>query len=155
MARADEEDEIYRLLMELYNENALFSLDEKKVRETIRLATQRKGGVIGVIDGPNGLEGSVGLSITQWWYTSEYHLGEYWCFVKEECRQSNHAKDLINFAKWCAETMNMPLHMGIITTKKTAAKERLYRRVLPKVGAFFLFNAKGVSLPTEEENSGE
>lgn len=152
MARADEEDQIYELLMKLYDENALFSLDEKKVREVIRMATEGRFGVIGIIDGPNGIEGSVGLSVTQWWYTSEWHLGEYWNFVREDCRQSNHAKDLINFSKWCAETMHLPLHMGIVTTKRTAAKERLYRRILPKVGAFFMYNAKGVDLPAVEND---
>lgn len=145
MAREDEEDQIYDLLMRLYDENALFPLDENKVRNTIRLATKRQGGVIGVIDGPTGIEGSVGLSIAEWWYSSQsWHLSEYWNFVREDCRNSNHAKDLISFAKWCAEQMGLPLHMGIITTHRTAAKERLYRRVLPKVGAYFMWGLKGL-----------
>ena len=144
MATKADEQQIYDILMELYAENSLFELSPEKVWGIIRKATNRQGGIIGVIDGPNGIEGTVGLELVQFWYSESWLLSEYWNFVREPYRQSDNAKNLINFAKWCAESMNMPLHMGIITTKRTAAKERLYRRVMPKVGAFFVHNYKGI-----------
>lgn len=157
LAVAGDEERIYNHLLGLHKENGLFSLSRDKSMAVIRSATERKGGIIGVIDGESGVEGSIGLQLSSWWYTeNDYHLSEFWCFVREDCRATNHAKDLIQFAKWCAEEMKIPLFMGIVTTKRTAAKERLYRRTLPKVGAYFMWGANGeYTMPNETDNSSE
>lgn len=138
MARPEDEDSIYALLMLLWKENGLFELTEAKVREAIRKATERRGGIIGVIEGPNGLEASVGLHLEQLWYSDDWWLVEYWNFVREEYRRSTHARRLIEFSKWCADNLGLDLFMGIVTNERTEAKVRLYRRQLPYVGGFFL-----------------
>lgn len=155
LATKADEQQIYDILMELYAENALFSLSSEKVWSVIRRATERKGGIIGVIDGPNGIEGSVGLELTQFWYSDDWLVSEYWNFVREPFRKTTNAVDLINFAKWSVENIGLPLHMGIITTKRTAAKERLYRRVMPKVGAFFVHNLQGIENLISTTEDGE
>lgn len=138
IARADEVDAIYNLLLELHAENGLFTLDPRKSRQTIIDLLNPARGVIGVIEGPNGLEGSIGLFLTAWYYTSDLHLSEFWNFVKPECRRSTHAKRLIEFGKWVADSMDVPLHMGIVTTSRAEAKQRLYRRQLRQVGGYFM-----------------
>lgn len=152
--RADEQEIFDILTNELYTENALFSFDPEKVRAVIKKATDRKGGILGVIDGQEGIEAILGMEMTSLWYSSDYFICEMWNFVREPYRKSEHAKTLIEFAKWCSESMNLPLQMGILTTSRLAAKERLYRRMLPKIGAFFAYNFKNLDklLQPEEVN---
>jgi hypothetical protein len=138
---------IYNLLLGLYAENAMFRLSKQRALETIRCMTypeygKRRGrwGICGVIDGPNGIEASIGMELMTWWYTDDFHLMEDWNFVHPDHRKSNHVNDLIDFAKWAAEQLKVPGQLGIITNDRTAAKVRLYRRRIPQVGAYFMWN---------------
>lgn len=144
-ARPDDEDEIFKMLLELHQENGVFNVDEQKVREVIRGATQQRDGEFGLIGLIRGdrIEGSVGLTLTQWWYTSDWCLQEHWCFVHVDFRRQNHARRLVDFAKWCADRMSVPLSMGIMSTTRTEAKERLYRRKLTPVGGLFMHRGDG------------
>lgn len=135
---AADEEAVYDLLMLLYAENAMASMSEAKVRGMIRRATEKQGGLIGIIEGPDGVEASIGLILNTWWYSDEWHLEEMWTFVHPDHRKSSHARDLIDFAKWAAEAMSVPLLMGILTQHKADAKVRLYRSMIPQVGALFV-----------------
>jgi GNAT superfamily N-acetyltransferase len=145
-ARPEDEDEIFAMLLELHKENGLFLVDEIKVRKVIRSATRlgepNDRGFIGLIRGER-IEGSVGLLLDQWWYTSEWCLQELWCFVHPDFRRQNHARRLVDFAKWCSDKMEMRLVMGIMSTQRTEAKERLYRRKLTPVGGLFAHSNGG------------
>lgn len=148
-ARQDEAGAIYDILMLLHEENGLFMLDETKTRQTIADLLTPPKGIVGVIDGPKGLDGLIGLYVTEWWYTRQPHITEFFTFVKKEARRSTHAKRLIEFAKWVSDGLGLPLHIGIITTHRSEAKQRLYRRLLPQVGGYFLYNGQGSRLASE------
>ena len=136
--RADEAD-LLKMCHELHEENGLFDMDEEAVKDTLNHAFDRKGGLIGVIDGPKGIEASCYLLITTIWYTKENHLEEIWNYVRPPFRQSNHGTTLITWAKYCHEQMQMPLMIGILSNHRTEAKVRLYRRMLGvPAGAFFI-----------------
>lgn len=135
--RADE-PAIYDLLMFLYAENAMAALAPDKVQRQIKKATRGNGGIIGVIDGPDGIVASVGLELTRWWYSDDWHLGELWVHIHPDHRDKSHERDLIAFAKQCADRLGVPLLMGIITGHRIAAKVRLYQRQINQVGALFL-----------------
>ena len=49
------------------------------------------------------------------------------------------AKNMITFAKKCADETKLILLIGIISDEKLEAKERLYARLLPKGGTFFVY----------------
>lgn len=139
LAEKRDEQEIFDLLKLLALENALFNVNDDKVRETIQIATDQKNGMIGIIEQDGHVVGSVGLFIHGYWYTDDWHLQEYWNFVHPEYRRSNYAKNLIDFAKWVNENMGLILNMGIISTERTEAKVRLYGRSgLTSVGATFM-----------------
>lgn len=149
LAQPKDEDSIYRILSEgLFNENGTFSLSERKGREFIRQATHNGGGIIGVIEEDGEIAGTIGMNLGTFWYSDDWHIEEYWNFVRPEYRKSigkefkrsDYAKDLINFGKWCAEKMHMVLNIGIISTTRTEAKCRLYGRTLTPVGMFFMHN---------------
>ncbi|HXZ02287.1 MAG TPA: hypothetical protein VEI03_19995 [Stellaceae bacterium] len=149
LARPEDEEPIYRLLLELYVENALLPMDEKKVRGVIYKGTHGEGGIVGVIDGAQGIEASIGMAFSQFWYTEAWHLNELWCFVHPDHRKSTHARRLIEFGKWCADRLStgelrVPLLLGIVTRHRLLPKLRLFQRQAPQVGALFMH---GVDMP--------
>lgn len=146
-----DEDIIYNMLLELHDENGIFKVSETKVRNVIKEATSQQGGIIGII-GDNEPEASCGLEIGQWWYTDDWSLNEKWLFVRPAWRKQNHASRLMDWAKWCESQLDTPLFMGIISTKRTEAKERLYRRKLKHVGGMFMY-ANGRDIVTGARNN--
>lgn len=144
LAGRRDEPAIYDLLMLLYDENAMAPLSVEKVQRMIKAGTRGQGGVIGVIDGPHGIEASVGLKLAQWWYSDDWHLEEMWAHVHPSHRQGDHAQSLIDFAKGCAARLKLPLLMGILTHHRATAKIRLYQRQIPQVGALFLHRVGSV-----------
>ena len=140
VATQADEDKIFCLMYLAHKENAMASVNYEKVWDMIRHATQRRGGVIGVIDGENGIEAMICMTLSQWWYSDEWHIDELVNFVHPACRRSTHAKHLLLFSKWFAEQMTMPLFVGVLSTHRTEAKVRLYERQITKGGAVFCHN---------------
>lgn len=143
IATPADEDRLVALMHEVFREQPIFKINEEKMRSNIRMATERKGSVIGVIDGPKEIEGYIIAQLAQYWYTDEWHLEELSNFVHPDYRSggAGHARCLIEFAKWFAEQLNMPLIMGILSTKRLAAKARLYARQATPCGAIFVHNS--------------
>lgn len=149
MARPEDEEPVYRLLLRLYDENALMPMSETKVRATIRSGTRGEGGIVGVIDGEDGIEASIGMALSSFWYSEACHLNELWCFVHPDHRASTHARRLVEFGKWCADRLStaerrVPLLLGIVTRHRLLPKLRLFQRQAPQVGALFMH---GVEVP--------
>lgn len=138
-ARPGDENDILQLALMLHKENGMMKLDSEKVMGIIKRATSGEDGyIIGVIDGPEGLEGAVCLVIAAMYYTAENHLEELWNFVHPAHRRTTHAKRLIEWSKWCADQLSVPLLIGIVTRDRLVPKMRLYQRQLPQIGALFL-----------------
>lgn len=147
--------EVWRIFLQGHRENGIFTLAPEKVQwfmnrvlnpETISLGDTGPRGVIGVIGQVGALEGLVFLTIGTYWYSNDRHIEEFIVVVDPECRKSNHAQALIQWMKDQVEITGLPLMTGIISTYRTEAKCRLYRRMLPKVGEFFLLSPKGTTI---------
>lgn len=145
MANSSDEDKLYDFLVKyLYTENALFPMSATKVREQVRAALRppalgKLGGVCGIIDGPNGIEASIGMVLANPWYSDDWFLDEIWTYVHPDHRKSDKAKRLIEFAKWASVNIKIPVVIGIVTRKRLEAKMRLFQRQLPQVGAWFVY----------------
>jgi len=147
IAHPDEGDKIFASLMLLAEENALAPVSEARVRAMIDRCRgpepgKMRDGVIGIIDAPDGrIAATVGIVMSQWWYTNAWHCEEVWGFVDPLHRSGkfNYAKALIAFSKWWSEQMGMPLIMGVLSTHRTLGKIRLYAREVPLVGAIFMW----------------
>lgn len=137
IAVPSDEGALLIMLREGHKENGRFSFDDDEVMATIRKATMRDGGVIGIIDGDGDLAASVGLILDHYWYTKDWTVTELWSFVRKPYRQSAYATDLIDFSKWFADGVGLSLGMGIMSTIRTEAKLRLYRRKLTPIGGLF------------------
>ena len=150
LATPEDEEQVFDFLMTLHAENALFPVSPEKVRDAIKHATDRRGGVIALIEGDDGrIEASLGAVVEPWWYTTAPSLNEVWNYVRADCRQTNHAKRLIEFGKVLADQhlCGIPFFMGIISTERTEAKMRLYGRQLQQIGGMF---AHGLERPALE-----
>lgn len=131
----------------LWAENAMFPISDRKVDyylerllhpETISKDDPGPRGFIGVIGPVGALEGCIMLTLGSVWYSEELSLDEHFNFVDPAHRASNHAKALISYAKACSEKVGIRLVIGVLSTKRTAAKVRLYERQLTPSGAFFI-----------------
>jgi hypothetical protein len=143
IATSEDEEEAMALCRKLHQENGIFTLDEDKVRDTLRRAFNRQGGVLGVIGERGKIESMIYLTFGCFWYSSDQHLEEYFSYTAPEYRKSKNTSELIQFAKWCSETSNMYLVIGVMSDHRTAGKVRLYQRSLSDpIGAFFLYPKK-------------
>lgn len=142
-----DEAEIWRMFRLLYEENATFKISDRKVQfyldrllhpDLIPRDDTGPRGFIGVIGPVNALEACIMLTLGSVWYSEEISLDEHLNFVDPTHRASSHAKALISYAKFVAEQTGIRLVIGVLSTKRTAAKVRLYERQLTPAGCFFL-----------------
>lgn len=138
IAKPEDVPQIFQFLLPLHEENGLCKIDYPKTYQTVMDLVDPEHGVIGIIDGPQGIEGSVGLFMTSNYYSRDMHLSEMWNYVRPDCRKTTHAKRLIEFAKWCADSLGVTLYMGIVSVDRLDAKQRLYRRQLTPIGVTFI-----------------
>lgn len=146
LAEPSDEQQVLGLMRDAYREQPIFPLNEDKILTIIRRCTNREGGILGVIDGPNGLRGYIIAVLSTYWYTDFWHLEELSNFVHPDHRSDKDennwllARPLIEFVKWFAEQMDVPLIFGILSTQRTAGKIRLYERQARPCGALFVHN---------------
>lgn len=138
-ANPSDEPELMDMCRKLHLENGVFSFSERKVRAVLQSAWNGQGGIIGVIGQLGKIEGSICLTIGDYFYTDDFNLSELWNFVLPEYRKSTNAKELIRFAVRCSDEIGIPLIIGVLSNERTAAKVGLYKRLLgDPAGGFFL-----------------
>lgn len=154
IAVPEDEEAVMAMCRRLHLENGLFSLNEAKVRALLHKCYKKDGTIIGVIGELGHLEASTCLAISDFHYTDDWHLAEFWNFVDEPYRKgSRNAEALVEFGKECAVKMGVPFITGIITNRQMAGKVRLYRRLLGyPAGAFFCYNTKWKTEPIEKHD---
>lgn len=154
IARPEDRQEVWRLFLQGHRENGKFTLAPEKVDwfltralhpELIPAWDTGSRGAIGVIGDIGRLEALVLVMVDTYWYTHDRHLGEYIVYVDPECRRSHHARSLVSWMKHQSDVIGLPLLAGIISNERTEAKVALYSRMMPKVGAFFLYGMESVS----------
>lgn len=134
-----------------HEENAIFSLSPEKYQRRIieaistpeqwqEITTEAKNTFSCVIlaekDGHGA--GIVVLNGGSQWYSDDQMLFDIFNFVAPEHRRSDCAKRLVEFSKSVADQIGLPLLFGVLSTTRTEAKLRLYRRQMTLVGGFFL-----------------
>ena len=148
-----DEPELWRLFRLMHQEVGLYPLSEPKVQdylrrvlypETIPINDTGPRGIIGVIGLPARLEAAIMLVLSSVWYSESITLMDALNFVDPEFRQSDHAKTLIGYGKHVVDEIrkehsDFQMMIGIVSTKRTAAKIRLFRRQMVEAGAVFLY----------------
>lgn len=142
IATQKDEAQLMDLCHALHEDNGLLSMDDELVRAMLYRAFDKKGGIVGVLDGTNELAAAVYLTFSTFWYSRDTHLEELFNFVRPSYRKSDCARQLLDFLKSCQKTLGLPLITGIVTNKRTEAKVMLYRKKLgAPAGAFFVVGA--------------
>lgn len=144
-------------------ENALSAPNPEKLLQDVWAALNLIDGICGIIGQPGGIvEGVVVLRIGTQWYADERILEERAVFVRPDYRNAKggRAGHLVRFSKQSADFLGIPLTIGILSNSRTAAKIRLYSRLMgPPSGAYWIYGATtgthgDVELDTENLKSG-
>ncbi len=144
LATKKDEGELFGLLIMLHAENGLFSMNRDKVLAGIQYATERKGGIIYVIDEGPRVVATMGMTVACDWYSDDEYLLERWNYVHPDYRKSDYARKLLEQGKWAHEWFKangklMPFFCGINSFHRTEAKIRMYARHVPLIGAYFMY----------------
>lgn len=155
MATRADERPLYDLLVEMWGHNGNgwgYSFDPTLVIARIEAGTrpdprQRSNpndqlrGVIGVIDSPRGLIGTIGLfSEPGMWFSQEHALYEIWLYVKPKERRPEHTQALRDFALWVHEKLKpagspypYPLATGFVHVgSRFPTMQKVWQRLWPR-----------------------
>jgi hypothetical protein len=143
-----DEEAVMELLLADVRDNAerIAVVDPERIRWHLRMCTEMKGGICGVIDGPEGKPVAVCVLIPQqWWWSREWFMQEVVNFVHVDHRRSRHIHDLIAFERWVADAQStgfghrVYVIMGVLGLNRVREKAILYRRKMRQVGWAFLY----------------
>jgi GNAT superfamily N-acetyltransferase len=139
-------DDIMQLALSACDENGFVDPNPMKLLQEIWPALHLDRGVVGII-GQEGaqVEGAILLRIGTMWYSDLEVLDEKAIFIHPEYRSAKggRARKLCEFAKQVADSLGIPLVIGVLSNHRTEAKVRLYERQFGKsCGAFWLYGAK-------------
>ena len=136
----DDEEDILELLRMRHDESpALCRWNDDIVRSYIRMGTEHKGGMIGVIRGGQGVEATVGLFFGREWYSEDRFLHDLWMFVHPHRRDTPHIKNLVGWSKSVAKNLGCLLRLPELGDEKNGLI-RLLDRSTKRVGALFMYD---------------
>lgn len=158
IAKPDDQQEVWRLLLQSHRENGQFTLAPDKVDWYVQRALRPElipdwdmgtRPVIAVIGKTGSLEAIALMTVEAYWYTHEKHIGEYVVYVDPECRRSEHATALLRWMQLQSDKTGLPLFAGIISNERTEAKVRLYRRKMRMAPAGVFFIHRSIKLSSD------
>lgn len=134
------------LAMQACDENGFVDPNPQKLLAEIWPALNLENGIVGIIQDEGGsLEGAILLRVGTMWYSDAQVVEERAIFVHPNFRSAKggRAKRLCEFSKKVADTLSLPLMIGVLSNHRTAGKIRMYQRIFGEPsGAFFLYGAK-------------
>ena len=143
LAKAGDVEALIEMSKAVHAEGGVMPMSESRVRILADRAVKRDRFFCGVIGEVGKLEAVIALMIGQYWYSTTPHLEEIFAYVRPEFRSSARAKALLEFAKFMASDVGVPLIIGVLSNNRTEAKIRLYKRQLGEpAGCYFLYNGK-------------
>jgi hypothetical protein len=139
-------DAVMEIAMSASMENGFVDPNPRRLLGEIWPALNLEKGLVGIIGNPNEkAEGAVLLRVGQMWYSDQEVLEEKAIFIHPDYRSAKggRARRLCDFSKQVADSLSMPLIIGVLSNQRTEAKVRMYERQFGKPsGAFFLYNAR-------------
>ena len=136
-------DPLLDFVLHLLPEERLQPVSPSRVLEMIHRCADQRGAIAGVVDGADGIEATIALFVERMDDTDQEHIRIKWSIVHPEHRQTDHAQNLMKFAKWCCEQLGgrkgyqVPLLYEVLTKGELLGKMKLAQRSLPQVGATF------------------
>ena len=167
--RATEEDidELYLMVPQLLAETTLLPVSEVKIEKLIEKCAMREGGAIaGIIDGPDGIDASIGLDVVESDISDHKYVRAIWLGLHPNLRaappaqndpRSNHGRRLFAFARWYHNQLEQKaghpilMEFSVATIAGLGPKLGSYERHLPSVGALFALGSGGAFLKRDAE----
>lgn len=126
------------LLRLMHAEIGVLKVDEPKALETVRAVVQSRLCFVCETDGQ--IVASLGLTFAEpFWYSKDQGLIDRWFFIHPEHRHATHASDLVVTAKKAARIAQVPLWLGISSTKKTVRKMLFLEKYMSVFGGIFFY----------------
>lgn len=142
----DDVDAMMEIALAACEENGFVDPNPIKLLQHIYAALSRDHGIVGIIGDPGEqIQAAVLLRIGTPWYSDVQTLEEKAIFVHPDYRTGNigRARLLCEFSMMLADSLGLTLSIGVLSSERTAAKVRMYGRVLgPSQGAYWIYNGK-------------
>ena len=137
-------DNMMTIALAACEENGFVSPNPVKLLENIWAALNLEEGIVGIIGDVGGpIEGAVLLRLGSPWYSDVRTIDERAIFIHPDYRQAKgaRAKILCEFSKRVSDELGLTLTIGVLSNTRTAAKVRMYGRVLGEpAGAYWIYN---------------
>jgi N-acetylglutamate synthase-like GNAT family acetyltransferase len=141
-------EEVMKLAVTACEENGFLNASAELLAKEIWPALCQDHGLCPVIGPQNGaIEGLALLRIGSMWYSHSVVCEEKCIFVYKQFRSAagGRARRLCEYSKHVAESLGIPLLVGVLSNTRTAAKVRMYRAIFGEpAGAFWLHGAQAV-----------
>ena len=146
LATPEDMDELMAIAMMACEENGFLNPNPAKLAAEMWPALHQDHGLCAVIGKDGGIiEGLVLLRTGHMWYSDAQVIEEKAIFIHPDFRSAKggRASKLCEFSKKVADTLEIPLIIGVLSNSRTSAKVRMYERQFgPPSGAFFLYGAE-------------
>jgi N-acetylglutamate synthase-like GNAT family acetyltransferase len=140
--------EVMKLAITACEENGFLNASAELLAREIWPALIQDHGLCPVIGQKGGaIEGLALLRIGAMWYSHTTVVEEKAIFVYPEFRSAKggRARRLCEYSKHVADSLGIPLLIGILSNTRTEAKVRMYKKIFGEpAGAFFLYGARAV-----------
>ena len=136
IAQEKDLEAVYDVLKEMHEEVGMSTWAvEKSLRQIVNLLEE---GVIFLAEISGRIVGTVGLGPSQWWYSEDFFLTDYWTFVRKGYRRSAIANELLKQAKEFAQRVNLPIAVAVLSPTDVPRKNALFKRHFTPVGEIFV-----------------
>jgi GNAT superfamily N-acetyltransferase len=156
LAGPEDVHEVMRLSLMACEDNGFLDCSPELLLKEVYPALCQHHGLFAVIGPPGGeIQGFVMLRVGTLFYSNRPCLEEkcLWVHPDHRSARGGRARQLLEFTKKTADELGLPLIIGIMSTKRSAGKVRLYEKMFGEpAGAFFLYGAEcGKAREMEEE----
>lgn len=146
LATTDDMSEVMKLAITACEENGFLNASAVLLAKEIWPALCQDHGLCPVIGPPGGpIQGLALLRVGAMWYSEQTVVEEKAIFVYPEFRSAKggRARRLCEYSKHVADSLGIPLLIGILSNTRTEGKVRMYKRIFGEpAGAFFLYGAR-------------
>jgi len=129
-------DGLVVLLFMMGREMSLFQVNEAKSIAFIQSVLSTGFVLVAELNGE--IVGSIGLTLTSFWYSDDTALVDTWFYIKPNARRSSVALRLLRGAKQHSKELGLILIVGVFNLQETARKNKLYERLFTPIGEFFV-----------------
>jgi hypothetical protein len=145
IAGTDEMTDVMDMAIAGAKENAFLDASALLIAQTIYPALAQDHGLCGVVGPKGALQGFVVLRIGTLYYSEKLCVEEKILYVHPDYRSAKggRARRLCEFSKKVADSLDLPLLIGICSSHRTEGKVKMYERIFgPPSGAYFLYRTK-------------